>query len=260
MSSGIQSHWSFSSKTVALHYIYAGSVRVTINCASINDMLAEEKFASSFFLKIFYACSTCALTCTWKAACLPGLPLCVCVSRSVWTTLQSGCLFLAGRCRLINFDRLPLRPTTNTTCKETRHFHCRVSKSIQPWLVPVQVSIILTINPLKIITSTTATAQLLDSGCPHSFQKKKKKRMLWCYAKFLTDESVNCLRFTYQLDLNLNDAALIETDTCKSRHYFLWCQVFQPCRSVTHYTIAKDKIFKAGESVISCTEHLFTER
>lgn len=129
MSSGIQSHWSFSSKTVAQHCIYAGSVRVTINCASINDLPAEEKSVHSssfFFFLIFYACSTCA--CTWKAACLPGLPLCVCVSRSVWTTLQSGCLFLAGRCWLINFDRLPLRPTTNTTCKETRHFHCRVSK------------------------------------------------------------------------------------------------------------------------------------
>lgn len=42
--------------------------------------------------------------------CRPAF-VCLCVN-------QSGCLLLAARCRLINFDRLPLRPTTNTSSKE----------------------------------------------------------------------------------------------------------------------------------------------
>lgn len=114
MSSGIQSHWISVSRTVAQLCIFAGSVRVTINQASINDLPADEKSVHS---SLFPSLCTCG-ACTWEAAYY------VCVR--VLTTLQSGCLLLAGRCGLINFDRLPLGPTTNTRNKETRqYFHHR---------------------------------------------------------------------------------------------------------------------------------------
>lgn len=51
------------------------------------------------------------------------LHVCLPESLRARSALQSGCLFLAGRCRLISFDRLPLRPTANTRSQESRHFH-----------------------------------------------------------------------------------------------------------------------------------------
>lgn len=74
-----------------------------------------------------YTSSTWASTSTWDAACLSAS---ICLCAPVWTTLQSGCLLLAGCCRLINSDRLPLRPTTYTSSKATRqHFK---SKQVCP--------------------------------------------------------------------------------------------------------------------------------
>lgn len=95
---------------------------VTINQASINDLPMEEKSVNNWFFSpsSLYTSSTWASTSTWDAACLSAS---ICPCAPVWTTLQSGCLLLAGCCRLINSDRLPLRPTTYTSSKATRqHF------------------------------------------------------------------------------------------------------------------------------------------
>lgn len=132
MSSGIQSHWSWSSRTVAQHCIFARWVRVTINQTSINDLPREEKSVhNSLFSPLYMQYMSINIS----------LPAFMCV----WTTLQSGCLFLAARCGLINVDRLPLRPTTNTSTKETRQ-----ESLPTPWLIPDQILVILTMNPLKL--------------------------------------------------------------------------------------------------------------
>lgn len=144
MSSGIPTHWSSSSQTVARRCIYSVSVRVTINQASVNDLPVEEKSALSSFLSFKHVIHEHQHLVERLHV---GPPVFVCVLLCVRTMLQSGCLFLAVHGRLINFDRLPLRPTTNMFSQETRHFHWR--RVFTGWL-PIIFWSLLIINPVKL--------------------------------------------------------------------------------------------------------------
>lgn len=162
MSSGIPSHWSSSSQTVAQHCIYSVSIRVTINQASVNDLPVEEKSVLSAFLSFNHAIHEHQHLVERLHVGPPGF---VCVPLCVRTILQSGCLFLAVRCRLINFDRLPFRPTTNMLSQETRHFHCR--SVFLGWFL-FRFWLLLITNPVKLklnhYTLTSISVQLLKSG------------------------------------------------------------------------------------------------
>lgn len=85
--------------------------------ASVNDPPVEEKSLLSSSLSFNHA--------VYERQHVAEEAACLCACLCVRTALQSGCLFLAGGCKLINFDRLPLRPTANTSSTQSRHFHRR---------------------------------------------------------------------------------------------------------------------------------------
>lgn len=155
------------------------------------------------------------------------LPAFVSVFLCVRTTLQSGCLFLAGGCKLINFDRLPLRPTTNTSSRESRHFHL---KSV--FFGCFLCGFLSNSNKIATLWLQPPNCLKTDFSLFHRFKKKTKAHQIpaWWISKlfvFLMPTgaeqewgSFACLRG-------------VKTDNRSSRQHLMWRQAHLRSQSVS---------------------------